>query len=106
MATKKNPVPKYKCVDPTDYDPPDEKHYRLFTCVLNTGGGIRRPFYAEFVRDLCDPPGPMARFVMRVTERARNFRGGDANDIQPYELVPGDYVVYSQEIVAEDYIEL
>lgn len=98
MRTKKTePKHNYLNLDGAVNATSNATDYELYLCVLNMGGGVRRPFYAEFVTALGDPAGPMARYVMRVTPRARGFTN---SPVQSVAMDYGDYVVYAQEVVS------
>ena len=96
---------KHNYVNLDEISEAQDGFYNLFLCVLNVGGGIRRPFYAEYVKSLVDTKGPMARYVMRVTSRSLGFQGGESNDIVQHTLPLGDYVLYAQEIVDYEHIQ-
>ena len=105
MPAKKTEY-KHRYVEMTDRQP-NEREQDLLVCVLNVGGGVRRPFYAEYVTNFRDPKGPMARHVVRVSDWSIQQAHELENDpedfggttIKGFPMEKGDYVVYGQEIL-------
>jgi len=78
-----------------------DKNAFVYLVTLNTGGGVRRLFFATYVDTLGDVPGPMARYIMRPYNNA--VPGAD------YKVASlgtdSDYVVYAQEIVKQYHVQ-